>query len=471
MARKKTIICAALAAALLLTLAACGSAKNEGIAISGENITIGDLALRPDGEAGRLAENGGVKLLIPLEYDALLITETPKDSEDGTLFSVSEKASVDAAKEDGEEYDGAGWLFSIGRVDENGLEELRTWIDVGGAEPIAEDEEGNTYVFFHPTDVRLYRHSSEEMGEAMEMWGALNEWAASVKKSFLTENPQLKAFSGTAAEEGLVLENGGLRLTVPAETAPLLLTETPQDDKDGVLFTVCEQASVDAAKDNGENYDGAGWLFSIRTVDADTLHEMLCWDMSGAEVIAEDGNGTYYLFCHPTDVRFYRHSTEEMTADQEQWSALNEWAVSVKESFPAENGLTEVSFGNTDMDMAMARTMYDPDAVYTISTTQFGPLEPAGVDAAEYALRLLENVRYEYVDGAEAPDGEYVVLAFPEEDVRYDFYPTVDGQSWVRRVSGDWEELYLAVYEDAAYAPGEVMQAWYDAIAAANGKA
>ena len=336
MAKRKTILCAALAAVLLLSLCACG-AKGETIAVSGESVTIGDLALRPGGEAGRLAENGGVKLLIPLEYDELLITETPKDAADGTLFSVSEKASVEAAKEDGSDYDGNGWLFSIGRVDAKGLEELSTWIDVGGAEPIAEDGEGNTYVFFHPTDVRLYRHSSEEMTEAMEMWGALNEWAASVKESFLAENPQLKAFSGTVSEE-LVLENGGLRLTLPADVAPLLLTETPQDDEGGVLFTVSELASVEAAKDDGEEDFGPGWLFSIGRVDKAGFEEKKEWiEVGGAEAVAEDEDGNIYLFYHPTDVRYYRHSTEEMVADQGQWTMLNEWAATVRASFLAEN--------------------------------------------------------------------------------------------------------------------------------------
>ena len=59
---------------MLLALAACGNAST--LAASGESVTVGDTALRPEGEAGKLYENGGLKLMIPLEYDELLLTET-----------------------------------------------------------------------------------------------------------------------------------------------------------------------------------------------------------------------------------------------------------------------------------------------------------------------------------------------------------------------------------------------------------
>ena len=41
-----------------------------------------------DGGAGRIYENDDVKLLIPLDYDALVDTEILQDSESGMLFSV-----------------------------------------------------------------------------------------------------------------------------------------------------------------------------------------------------------------------------------------------------------------------------------------------------------------------------------------------------------------------------------------------
>ena len=96
-----------LIAALVFSLTACGT-KDTTISVSGENVTIDDLALRPGGEAGILYENDGLKLMIPLEYDELLLKEIPQDDPNGILFSVTEKASADAAEASGEEYDGAG---------------------------------------------------------------------------------------------------------------------------------------------------------------------------------------------------------------------------------------------------------------------------------------------------------------------------------------------------------------------------
>ena len=86
-----------------------------------------------------------------------------------------------------------------------------------------------------------------------------------------------------------------MKFTVPAEYAGLVNVET---DKDDMLFSVAEKASVEAA-----DYEGAGWLFGFAKVDEDTLHSMMTSDMSGADVFARDGEGNYYLFCHPTDVR------------------------------------------------------------------------------------------------------------------------------------------------------------------------
>ena len=62
-------------------------------------------------------ENGGFRLLIPKTYDDLLVTEIVKDRKDGVLYRVSEKASIDAAKHLSYGTRGAGWIFSIGRVD------------------------------------------------------------------------------------------------------------------------------------------------------------------------------------------------------------------------------------------------------------------------------------------------------------------------------------------------------------------
>lgn len=139
-------------------------------------------------------------------------------------------------------------------------------------------------------------------------------------------------------EGDTVLRNGELQLTIPADYAQLVKAETPSSESGEMLFSVSETASLEAAKAQGEPEDsGAGWLFGIRRITLEELNEMLAGDMSGMEVMAGDDAGFYYLFCHPTDVRMVRANNEEMQKDIEQWTRLNEWASSVRESFVKEN--------------------------------------------------------------------------------------------------------------------------------------
>ncbi len=65
-------------------------------------------------------------------------------------------------------------------------------------------------------------------------------------------------------------------------------------------------------------------------------------------MFAKDENGKYYVFYHPTDVRYMRRTNEQMEADQDQWTALNEWARTVpNEILKYSEGLTAVA-DNTD---------------------------------------------------------------------------------------------------------------------------
>lgn len=273
-------------------------------------------------------------------------------------------------------------------------------------------------------------------------------------------------------QTGAAFTNGGLTLSVPQEYADLLTVDTPQDSPDGTLFSVTETASAEAAAALGyeEEDIGAGWLFSIGTVSADALHEMLCYDMSGQTVFAKGEDGSYYVFYHPTDVRYVREDNEAMAADQDQWTALNEWAWTVPETFAAENqGLTAQRFGNTDLEMYLSRVAYQDDADFTVSTTEFGPLFSDEVDPSPFAERLLTGATYEEADLSLVPDGEYVVLAFPADDIRFDFFPAQDGENYIRQVwSGDNEMLYRASYENGSVEPNAVMQELYDAYVAAG---
>lgn len=68
-------------------------------------------------------------------------------------------------------------------------------------------------------------------------------------------------------------ENGGLSLAFRPKLNKPVTVETPEDDADGILFTVSETASVEAG-----TCDGAGWFFSIGKVNEARLQEMMCQD-------------------------------------------------------------------------------------------------------------------------------------------------------------------------------------------------
>ena len=154
--KKKSPFSVIAAVLLTLTLAACAATgtgtDEQGVKIAGESLDVNGAALRSDGKAAQIYENGGMKLTVPLEYDELLVIETPRNNPSGILFSVSEKASVEAAKAQG--YENAGWLFSIGTVTEDALHEALCY-DMSGAEVFAKNTDGQ-----HPTDMRYYMYYS-----------------------------------------------------------------------------------------------------------------------------------------------------------------------------------------------------------------------------------------------------------------------------------------------------------------------
>ena len=250
-----------------------------------------------------------------------------------------------------------------------------------------------------------------------------------------------------------------------------MTTETPQDDGEARLFSVSEKASVEAAKATGMDYEGAGWLFSIERIDEATLRDLLCnTDLSGTEVFARDDLGRYYLYRHPTDVRYVRGDNEAMAADQEIWTALNQWAWnSVRETFLRENPeLIADTRGSTSLELSLAQIAYKSGTRYSVSTTEYGPIEPAEdtFDAAPWLEKLMTNVRYEPIGLSEAPDGEYVVLSLPDEELRFDFFLAEGKENLIREVHGDEEiALYQAGFADDSKASA-VMLDWYDALVA-----
>lgn len=269
-----------------------------------------------------------------------------------------------------------------------------------------------------------------------------------------------------AAEDGTEVKNGDMTLVVPDQYKDLLIIETPENSEDGVLFEVYEKASVEAAKAQGENFDGAGWLFSIGTDSEENIHEKMCQDMSGEDIFARNEEGTYFVKYHPTDVRVVREQDQYSDENMAQWNELNEWAATVPESFVAANpDLILEEHTNTDLDIYFARIAYKNDVKYTLASLEHGTVEPGDISPEPYASSLVDGASFRYADGVEAPDGEYVVFAVPEDNVRFDFFFAEDGQNIVREVKEmdgeSYETIYEATVPEETSTMNEVMNGWY----------
>lgn len=106
---------------------------------------------------------------------------------------------------------------------------------------------------------------------------------------------------------------------------------------------------------------------------------------------------------------------------------------------------------------------------YTLSTTEFGPLEPKG-DNPDLYVELLGAMTFTKTDRKEGPDGEYVVLTFPEENIRFDFFITTGETNTFRLVKADGtEEYYTATVPEGRAPLTDVMSSWYYALADMQG--
>ena len=256
------------------------------------------------------------------------------------------------------------------------------------------------------------------------------------------------AEAGTAAETGkTTYTNQDYVLSVPDEYKDLVTVKVPEADENGILFEVYENASVEAAKKQGETDEGAGWLFSIGTENEQNIREQLCGDMSGRDIFAKTEGGTYFVKHHPTDVRIVREQYDNVEEDMKQWTELNEWGEKALDTFINENeGLIPEKHSNTELDIYLARIAYHNDVNYRIASLEAGVMEPADTDPMPYVSRLMNGVTYEVADGVEAPDGEYVVLQIPDDGVRYDFFLAESGQGKSGKSMENLTRLFTELY-------------------------
>ena len=264
--------------------------------------------------------------------------------------------------------------------------------------------------------------------------------------------------------------NDGLTLSVPEEYAGKVLVETPENSEKGVLFSVSEIESIEAAKAAGYGWEGAGWLFDINRINEEEMHALRASDHPGYIIFAKDSDGNYYVYYHPTDVRFVREDYNDPAA-METWSQLNKWSSSVRKTFITENeGLTAEKFSYTTLDAYLARIVFTDDQDYTVTTLEYGQQQPNGIEAADYLAPLVQDVIYTVVRDEEAPDGEYLVLDLKDIEVRFDFFFMEGKENYIRQVwfNGENELLYKAEFKDENIKASEVMNDFYHEIVLRN---
>ncbi len=280
--------------------------------------------------------------------------------------------------------------------------------------------------------------------------------------------------SAVFAEGPEKIDVQGVIFEIPEEVRDLVTVET-----DGLgeneLVSVYETGSVEAAKAMGEHEDVAGWLFTISTMPEEKVKELRCSSFEGMDFFAEGEDDIYYVFNQPTDVRYVRESTEEMTEDREDWSKATAWAYgTVRSDILLNNPELEAKhYTNTTLDSNLCQIAFKDDVNYEIRTLEYPDLDASVYKDKEYVEKLIEGVSYEYADEPGDTDGEYIVLAFPDQDLRFDFLLNPDNANIIREVIVfDGEEdvhFYQATFDDPENTATGIMQDWVNAIA--NGEA
>lgn len=270
-------------------------------------------------------------------------------------------------------------------------------------------------------------------------------------------------------------------VSIPEKYQKELITRTGEEiEEEDTIIAIYEKASVEANKSLSEDLqdDYAGWLFSIGTMTEEDFHDMLCGDMSYAKVFAKDANDTYYVFYHPTDVSMVRKSDKYTEDELNHWSELTKWADSVPKTLMEENSsLTAVTYDNSEVSMMLSRVAYSEDQVYTLSTAKDGERKPADgkeKDVVPFVERLTRDVTVKVAEPKEKPEGDYISISFPEDEMRFDFFLTEGKKNYIRQVyvieeeEGEFEEVegedYVAEFADGKTSAADIVQEWYDSL-------
>ncbi len=281
------------------------------------------------------------------------------------------------------------------------------------------------------------------------------------------------ATSAFAADVDKV-EVQGVRFEIPEDIRDLVTVQT-EGLGDKELVKVSETGSIEAAKANGGDADSAGWLFTIGTLSEEEMEDARCKGACDGMAFFGVDDDCYYVYYHPTDVRFERETPEKMKEDHEIWSKVNEWANgTVRDEIVKNNeDMDPFHCSCTNLDINICKIAYGRDVNFEIHSVAYPDLDASKYpDNKDYALDLVEEVVYKFTDEPKDTSGEYYVLSFPDQKVRYDFFLNPELENVVREVfltdAGDEDSVY---YYEATfdypeyYTATSVMEEWIEEIA------
>lgn len=154
-------------------------------------------------------EANGLQIALPADcLEQLIVDDTPRyeaSLREHFLLSVSEKASIEAAKADFGDGSGFGYLFGLAVMDQAGLEQFLC-SDSSGSTVFATDGE-QYYIYTEPTDVQYYRSGGESESGGGKTWEELSQIGPLVREDFITRNG-LQSFSLQDYTDQLAAEDG-----------------------------------------------------------------------------------------------------------------------------------------------------------------------------------------------------------------------------------------------------------------------
>lgn len=388
----------------------------------------------------------GFTLSIPNEYANLLIVDTTvSDGNDGTFFSVHEKASVEASKAlwpDDETMVG-GFLFSIGSVDEDAFHEMMMY-GMTGADVFARDEEGNYYIYYHPTDVQLIRVEYTEAD--WEQWVELCEWA-DIKTAFIEENPSLTPYERTYSDIDCVLHYAAYG------DGFALLTDKYGDD-----------------------------IYAPELSDSMPYLEQLLDDVLFHPIQDDpdfDLEGNYITLTAP---EAYAHASFDFFLDEGQqqyirmYMGLNtSYFVASRDGDPFPAGQVVADWLSsmaplplTGLEAALYRLAYLQSGKYELGQIRSGAAVDRLTPTRQLSLPYLKQLLNGTLSGGtvieEVPDCDSICLSLLDGNLRFSFFPADSeyGAYVLREQHGAFPDLFLLSYDDGTIA-GQIVQNWYNA--------